>query len=229
MANMMAACCHCPRGGYAFAFDWLTVEPTIGLNYSHLWQDSFNESGTATDGNNYGLHVNDVSMDSFRSALGVRLAAQFGKKDGVQFIPALRAVWEHEFMDRYADVNARFVGGSGDFNVRGVELGADSGILGVGLTVAFNKTVQGFVNYDANLNSQLTSSTILRWIEHFLVGIKKQRRYTVANIDFRPGRKRISAFPHPVGGRFFGLSRRRARIFPPIPKDDSQCCRSDEP
>jgi len=148
------------EGGYAFAFDWLTVEPTIGLNYSHLWQDSFNESGTATDGNNYGLHVNDVSMDSFRSALGVRLAAQFGKKDGVQFIPALRAVWEHEFMDRYADVNARFVGGSGDFNVRGVELGADSGILGVGLTVAFNKTVQGFVNYDANLNSQLTSSTI---------------------------------------------------------------------
>jgi|GEM_PF-1863846 uncharacterized protein with beta-barrel porin domain len=148
------------EGGYAFEFDWLTVEPTIGINYAHLWQNSFSESGIANDGNNYGLNVKSVDMDSFRTALGVRLAAQFGKKDGVQFIPALRAVWEHEFADRYADVNARFVGGSGDFTVRGVELGADSGILGAGLTVAFNKAIQGFVNFDANLNSQLNSSTI---------------------------------------------------------------------
>ena len=148
------------EGGYAFEFDRLTVEPTIGLNYSHLSQDSFSETGTSTDGNNYGLHVNSVDMDSFRSALGMRLAAQFGKKDGVQFIPALRAVWEHEFADRYADVNARFVGGSGDFDTHGVELGADTAVLGGGLTVAFNKAIQGFVNYDANLNSQLSSSTV---------------------------------------------------------------------
>jgi outer membrane autotransporter protein len=148
------------EGGYAFVFDWLTVEPTIGLDYAHLWQDSFSETGIASDGHNYGLNVQNVNMDSFRSALGVRLAAQFGKKDGVQFIPAVRAVWQHEFADRYADLNAGFVGGSGDFNVRGVELGADSGILGAGLTVAFNKSVQGFVNYDADLNSQLSSHTI---------------------------------------------------------------------
>ena len=144
------------EGGYAFVFDWLTVEPTIGLDYAHLWQDSFSETGAGPDG----LNVHNVNMDSFRSALGVRLAAQFGKKDGVQFIPALRAVWEHEFLDRYADLNASFVGGSGDFNVRGVELGADSGVLGAGLTVAFNKMIQGFVNYDANLNERLNSSTI---------------------------------------------------------------------
>jgi uncharacterized protein with beta-barrel porin domain len=63
-------------------------------------------------------------------------------------------------LDKTADMNARFVGGSGDFNVKGVELGADSGVLGAGLTVAFNKAIQGFVNYDANLNSQLNSSTV---------------------------------------------------------------------
>jgi len=149
------------EGGYAYQLDWLTVEPTIGLDYAHLSQDRFNETGTTDfDGNNYGLKVNSVDMDSFRSALGMRLAAQFGKKNGVQFIPALRAVWEHEFADRYADVNANFVGGSGAFDVRGLELGADTAVLGGGLTIAFNKSVQGFVNYDANLNSQLTSSTI---------------------------------------------------------------------
>jgi outer membrane autotransporter protein len=148
------------EGGYVFKFDWLTVEPTLGLKYSHLWQDGFQETGTASDGHNYGLNVNDVGMDSFRTALGVRLAAQLGKEDGVQFIPELRAGWEHEFVDKTADVNARFIGGSGDFNVRGVELGADSGVLGAGLTVAFNKAIRGFVNYDANLNARMSSHAI---------------------------------------------------------------------
>jgi outer membrane autotransporter protein len=148
------------EGGYAFKLNCLTVEPTIGLDYAHLFQGGFSETGTASDGNNYGLNVNHVNMDSVRSELGVRLAAQFGKPDGVQIIPALHGVWEHEFADRYADLNANFVGGSGDFVVRGVELGADTAVLGAGLTVGFNKSIQGFANYNANLNSKNESSTI---------------------------------------------------------------------
>jgi outer membrane autotransporter protein len=148
------------EGGYAFKAGPVTIEPTLGLNYAHLSQDSFQETGQASDGHNYGLNVNSVDMDSLRSAVGVRLAAQFGEKDGVQFIPALRAAWEHEFMDKTADVNASFIGGSGDFVVRGVELGADSAALGAGLTVAFNKALQGFVNYDAQLNERLSSHAI---------------------------------------------------------------------
>jgi outer membrane autotransporter protein len=148
------------EGGYAFKAGPVTIEPTLGLNYTHLSQDSFNETSPAPGNNNYDLNVHSVDMDSVRSAVGVRLAAQFGEKDGVQFIPALRAAWEHEFMDKTADVNASFVGGSGDFVVRGVELGADSAALGAGLTVAFNKALQGFVNYDAQLNERLSSHAI---------------------------------------------------------------------
>jgi outer membrane autotransporter protein len=149
------------EGGYAFKAGPVTIEPTAGLDYAHLSQDSFNETGTNTfDGNNYGLHVNSVAMDSLRTALGVRLAAQFGKTNGVQFIPALRVAWEHEFADKTADVNASFIGGSGDFVVRGVELGADSGVLGAGLTVSFNKAIQGFVNYDAHLNARMSSHAV---------------------------------------------------------------------
>ncbi len=144
------------EGGYAFEAGPVTIEPTVGLNYTHLSQDSFQETGAGPNG----LNVHSVEMDSVRTALGVRLAAQFGEKDGVQFIPALRASWEHEFMDKTADVNASFIGGSGDFVVRGVELGADSGVLGVGLTVAFNKAIQGFVNYDAHLNTRMSSHAI---------------------------------------------------------------------
>jgi outer membrane autotransporter protein len=149
------------EGGYAYeASSRVTIEPTLGLIYTHVEQDSFSEKGIATDGNNYGLNVRSVDMDSFRTALGVRLDAKLGKKDGVQFIPELRVGWEHEFADRTADVTARFIGGSGDFIVRGVELGADSAALGAGLTVAFSKAIQGAVNYDARLNEQLTSHAI---------------------------------------------------------------------
>jgi outer membrane autotransporter protein len=144
------------EGGYAFEAGPVTIEPTVGLNYTHLSQDSFQETGAGPNG----LNVHSVDMDSVRTALGVRLAAQFGKNDGVQFIPTLRAGWEHEFADKTADVNASFIGGSGDFIVRGVELGADSGVLGVGLTVSFNKAIQGFVNYDANLNTRMSSHAV---------------------------------------------------------------------
>jgi outer membrane autotransporter protein len=148
------------EGGYAVKHNRFTFEPTLGLNYTHVSQDSFNETGAAADGNNYGLNVNSVNMDSLRSALGARLDAQFGKKDGVQFIPGVHAGWEHEFLDQAADVNAKFIGGSGDFIARGIELGRDTGILGVALTVAFNKEIQGSVNYDARVNNNLTSQTI---------------------------------------------------------------------
>ena len=149
------------EGGYAYkASKRITIEPTLGLTYTHLSQDSFSETGMANDGHNYGLNVHSVDMDSFRTALGVRLAAQLGKTNGVQFIPELRAGWEHEFMDQTADLTASFIGGSGDFIARGVELGADSAALGAGLTVEFNKTIQASVNYDARLNDHLTSQAI---------------------------------------------------------------------
>jgi outer membrane autotransporter protein len=144
------------EGGYAFKFDPVTIEPTVGVDYARVSQDGFQETGAGPDG----LNVSSVAMDSLRTALGVRLAAQFGETNGVQFIPALRAAWEHEFMDKTADVNASFIGGSGDFVVRGVELGADSGVLGASLTVAFNKAIQGFVSYDAHLNERMSSHAV---------------------------------------------------------------------
>jgi outer membrane autotransporter protein len=148
------------EGGYVFGTGPVTIEPTLGLNYARVSQDGFNETGHASDGHNYGLNVHSVEMNSLRTVLGVRLAAQFGEKDDVQFIPELRAGWEHEFLDQTADVNARFVGGSGDFIVRGVELGADSGVVGAGLTVSFNKAIQAFVNFDARMNERISSHTI---------------------------------------------------------------------
>ena len=142
------------EGGYVFEFTRVTVEPTVGLSYTHLSQDGFRETGSTS-----GLQVGDMTMDSFRSALGARLVARFGREDGVQYLPAFRLVWAHEFADKNAEFNARFIGGGGDFKVRGLELGADTVVVGAGLTVGFNKSVQGFVNYNANLNSRLSSST----------------------------------------------------------------------
>jgi len=81
------------EGGYVLGTGPVTIEPTLGLNYTYLAQNSFKETSAAPGNNNYDLNVHSVDMNSLRTALGVRLAAQFGEKDGVQFIPALRAAW----------------------------------------------------------------------------------------------------------------------------------------
>jgi len=72
------------------------------------------KTGTASDSNNNGLNVNSVDMDS--CAVSWCAAGRAIWREGwVQFIPALRAGWEHEFMDKTADMNARFHWRSGDF------------------------------------------------------------------------------------------------------------------
>ena len=49
------------EGGYAVQRGRFTIEPTVGLDYTRVWQDSFSESGMASDGSgNYGLNVNSV-------------------------------------------------------------------------------------------------------------------------------------------------------------------------
>jgi outer membrane autotransporter protein len=145
------------EGGYTF--NWgkvVELQPFLGLTYTRLSQDAFDETGAGA----YGLQVNSVDMDSVRTALGARLAADYKFKNGMKLVPEARAAWEHEWADRGADVNAQFIGGSPDFVVRGVRLNRESCVLGAGFTVAFNKTIQAFVNYDAQLNKQLSSSTV---------------------------------------------------------------------
>jgi outer membrane autotransporter protein len=148
------------EGGYVFKAGPVKIEPTVGLDYARLSQGSFAEGGTASDGYNYGLDVRKVEMDSFRSALGVRLGAEFGGTNCVKFIPELHARWEHEFEDKGAYVTASFIGGSSDFGVTGVQLSADSGIVGAALTVEFNRAFHAFLNYDASLNCRLNAQGI---------------------------------------------------------------------
>ena len=144
------------EGGYSIhCCEHWDLQPLVGLKYTTLMQDGFRETDATA-----GLAVNSVDMDSFRSTLGVRLAASFGKENGVQFMPQISARWEHEFMDLGADVNSQFLGGSPSMITRGVRLEAESGVLDAGFMVAFSKSVHAFAGYAATLNSHLTSQTV---------------------------------------------------------------------
>ena len=147
------------EGGYDFQLcKHVTFQPSLGIIYNHLDQDSFKEK----NGGPLGLDVKSVTMDSFRSDLSLKLMGNWGNPDGVRFQPQLRAGWQHEFADRTASVDETFLGDSTDtkFTVRGVQLGTETFTLGAGVTVPFNKTISAFLNYDAHLNDQLTSQTV---------------------------------------------------------------------
>jgi len=147
------------EGGYDFKLcQHVTFQPSLGVIYNHLDQDSFKEK----NGGPLGLDVKSVTMDSFRSDVSLKLLGNWGKEDGVRFQPQVRAGWQHEFADRTASVDESFLGDSTGtkFNVRGVQLGTETFTLGAGVTVPFNKTISAFLNYDASLNDQLTSQTV---------------------------------------------------------------------
>jgi outer membrane autotransporter protein len=147
------------EGGYDFQLcKRITFQPSLGIIYNHLSQDSFKEKDAGPDG----LEVKSISMDSFRTDLGAKLTGDFGKPNGVRFLPQFRASWQHEFADQTAFVDEQFLGDTTDssFTVHGVKLGAENAVVGAGLTVAFNKAIQCFFDYDARLNERLTSQTI---------------------------------------------------------------------
>jgi outer membrane autotransporter protein len=145
------------EGGYAFHLGKVVdLQPFVGLNYTSLSQDGFNETGAGGNG----LKVSSVEMDSLQGSLGLRLVANIEFKNGMKLTPQLHAVFEHEFMDTGAEVTSSFIGGSPSQVTRGVQLGEETGVVGANINFAFCKAVSAFVGYDVRLNDKLTSQNV---------------------------------------------------------------------
>jgi len=144
------------NGGYAWRRGCCEITPSLGAAYTHLSQDSFQETGAGY----LGLSAGAIDLDSLRSRLGLRLSTEIGKGKRVRLFPELQARWEHEFLDQNAILDAQFLGGGGTFLVRGLRLDRDTGVVGGGFTVAVGKSIQAFAGYDTRLNAQLVSHTV---------------------------------------------------------------------
>lgn len=126
---------------------YVLVQPLFGLQFIHLNQEAFRETGA----NAANLAFPTNTVDSFRSALGARIARSYGAGGGV-VIPEVRLRWIHEFLDEAEFITPRIADGAASFAVQGVELGRDFFVLGAGINVGLNDHVGMFAGYDAQFS-----------------------------------------------------------------------------
>ena len=147
--------------GYALHSDLmsnpLTVTPLAGFGYTHLHADSFTESG----GSVADLAVSGSDVDSFTTSFGARASTRIDAGANGVLVPEAHAIWQREFLDDRAKVGASFAVAPGSgFTVVSNRFGANTGLVGIGVTQEASADVKLFVNYDAQIQSSFASHTI---------------------------------------------------------------------
>jgi outer membrane autotransporter protein len=139
--------------GKTFAFGRTELQPYGALQYIHLRQNGFAETGGPS-----ALAVDAVDADSLRSFVGSRLSLPMVTSSGQLIIPQIRASWLHEFLDTNQVANARLgaFGGGTSFAVQGLDLGRDWALVGTGVTWQMTERLSLAGNYDLQTNSAQT-------------------------------------------------------------------------
>lgn len=133
------------------------IQPLAALSYAHLDTDSYNETGSATTL----LHVFDADLDSLKSMLGGRFGFPIEMDSGRKFVPEARIIWAHEFMDDHASFLANPISNPLSVaQINGERFSRDSLILGTGATLPLSNSTSLFFDYDATLNSDVTTHTV---------------------------------------------------------------------
>jgi outer membrane autotransporter protein len=138
------------EAGYDFKVNHFKIGPTLGVEYVQLTVDGFTETGAGSAG----LTVRDQKADSLRSRLGAKANRPFSIRS-VALTSEVRAAWQHEYLDDSRDITASFNDPSaGAFAVHTTGPQRDSALLGAGLTAQVTKTINLFLNYDAQVGQK---------------------------------------------------------------------------
>ncbi len=137
-----------------------SVTPFARLQGSTTTQNGFTESGA----NSLNLVVQQQTVNSLRSTLGVDLSATLSKTT-----IGVRLGWQHEYADTSRPMTASFSGAPGTpFTVFGATPQRDSAVLGLGATYQVADATEVSLRYDGELgggtnNNALTLGLRMRW------------------------------------------------------------------
>jgi outer membrane autotransporter protein len=133
-------------GGYDWTKGALTIGPIASFQYTYVGLNGFTETGSLAP-----LRYGDQSVDSIRSALGIKASYDW-KIGGVLIRPELRASWQHEYGDSTYSIVASFANGAGtNFTVNGPNIGRDSLLIGAGVAILWNDRISSYIYYDGEL------------------------------------------------------------------------------
>jgi len=130
-------------GGYDWQKGNWSFGPQLSLQYKRVDTSAFNESGSLAP-----LHIDSQSQESLQSRFGGRVGFNKTVGRGIIVTPELNMAWQHEYLNRGASVDARFVNGAGNtFTSYGPTIGRDSLTTGAGVSVQWTPTIGTFLNY----------------------------------------------------------------------------------
>ncbi|MEM1158331.1 MAG: autotransporter domain-containing protein [Verrucomicrobiota bacterium] len=113
----------------------IRVTPMVGLQYSLLHVEDFQESGLG----GAGLSFDDQTAHSLRTKLGFELAKTF-EGDWGWCAPYVSAAWHHEFLDNSRDVTTTFIDPAlASFTVSTREADADFAVIGAGFNASLTE------------------------------------------------------------------------------------------
>src|SRR5262249_48048339 len=128
------------------------IQPLASIGYTHIEQDSFQESGASS----LNLDVDSQTVDSAQTGVRARVHRLIQAEGKLWFHPELTASWQHELGDRERELDARIGGTPGAvYTVRGAKPTADAGVFGVRWTVVSAGRLHVFADYDVTLSSSL--------------------------------------------------------------------------
>ncbi|HHQ13461.1 MAG TPA: autotransporter domain-containing protein [Chromatiales bacterium] len=137
--------------GWQRSWAGAVVQPLVALQYIHIHQNGFTETGAGA----LNLTVGAIETDSLRSFLGGRLMWERSTRLGWLVQPTVSARWMHEFLDTSGIFAARFgVPGGPVFAPRGLDQGRDWALLGAGLNLLPRDHLALYVSYDVQLNAR---------------------------------------------------------------------------
>lgn len=143
--------------GYSGVFGPVVVRPSLGLAYTGLYQDAYEEEG----GNAINLAIDASDFQSLRSQAELRIGANLGS--GTVWTPYLRGGWSHEFLDVTPVADVHFVAGGASFSLEGDPLDKDVPFAGAGLAAAIGHarlSLDCTGRFDDRLTSHQATATV---------------------------------------------------------------------
>jgi outer membrane autotransporter protein len=139
-----------------------TLTPKAGVQFVHLSEDGFSESGAS----GFDLSSSNRGTDSFQPYIGAALAQKFVTDGGTEMTPELRFGYAREALSGSRLLTVTAAGGA-SFPVIGVRPSRDQVTAGIGITVVAGPDLSLYANYDAILptgnTTDHTLSAGLRW------------------------------------------------------------------
>jgi autotransporter-associated beta strand protein len=147
------------EAGYGFQpQDRLSIEPSLAIEFNHIDQDPFTESGAP----GFDLAVDRQTIDSLVSSLGMRVARLFSPQGRHPLIAGVRGAWQHEYHEINNAMTAQFAETSvGHFIVQGTPQARNAAVLGLDFRLDLYRSFQTFANYALTLSTGRTDQMLL--------------------------------------------------------------------